>query len=241
MTTITRLRTVWCLLLLFITGPTYAQPVQDRLQAVLVAFHERGEFPGATIGYVLPDATSGSVSVGFAFKETQTPMTARHRMMAGSTGKTFFATLALKLVEEGVLDLDVKISKWLEDEEWFPRLPNAQYITLRMLMNHTSGIPRYVMLPAFVEAMMDDPDRRVTPLQTLEFIFDAEPLLPAGEGWGSMSFPNPQSPVPSAQCLPNNSSPTPRAGGFRPRRRDTFPVRACLRPALPGEYSGSTH
>ncbi|MHC4991409.1 MAG: serine hydrolase domain-containing protein [Planctomycetota bacterium] len=189
-------RTVGSLIVLVLAvllpaAPTTAQAmgvasrpaVEGKIRAILGEFHERAGFPGATIGYVLPDGEVGSVSVGVAFRENGVPMEAEHRMMAGSTGKTFFAALALQLVEEGVLELDAPITTWLSDEPWLDRLPNARTITLRMLLNHTSGIPRYVMLPQFVAAMGENPDRRWRPVELLAFVFDQEPLFAAGEGW----------------------------------------------------------
>ncbi|UCD74971.1 MAG: beta-lactamase family protein [Phycisphaerales bacterium] len=189
---LTNLVPFWiCLLCLLPAAPGEAQLTKGKagvdpagqIEAILAAFHERAGFPGATIGYVLPDRTAGSVSVGVAFKKTGRAMTGDDRMMAGSTGKTFFAALALQLVDEDVLALDEKISTWLGDEEWFERLPNARDITLRMLLNHTSGIPRYVMLEDFVEAMIENPNRRWEPAELLAFVFDHEPLFTVGEGW----------------------------------------------------------
>ena len=90
--------------------------VQTRIDAILNDFHKTTGLPGATIGYVLSDGTGGSVSVGLADKEKRISMRADHRLMAGSTGKTFFAALALQLVDEGELDLEGKISQWLGNE-----------------------------------------------------------------------------------------------------------------------------
>lgn len=63
--------------------------VERRIAGILNAFHEETGLPGATIGYVLPDGTGNSVSVGFADKDREIPMRDDHRLMAGSTGKTF--------------------------------------------------------------------------------------------------------------------------------------------------------
>ena len=56
----------------------------------------------------------------------------------GSTTKTFTAVLVLKLVEQGRLSLDDSIAKW------FPTVPNAEAITVRDLLNHSSGIPEII-------------------------------------------------------------------------------------------------
>ena len=80
---------------------------------------------------------------------------ARDRMLAGSIGKTYFSAVALQLVAEGKLELDSQIKKWLGSEPWFDRLPNDDEITLRMLMNHTSGVPEHVLDPAFIAAVQE--------------------------------------------------------------------------------------
>src|SRR6266487_3352256 len=59
-------------------------------------------------------------------------------LRVGSVTKTFTAVIILKLVEEGCLSLDDPISKW------FPDFPNAEEITIRHLLNHTSSIPEII-------------------------------------------------------------------------------------------------
>jgi D-alanyl-D-alanine carboxypeptidase len=56
----------------------------------------------------------------------------------GSVTKSFTAVLILKLVEEGRLSLDTPVSKW------FPDLPSADEISIRHLLNHSSGIPEII-------------------------------------------------------------------------------------------------
>ena len=83
--------------------------------------------------------------------------------MAGSTGKTFFAALAVEQIEPGKLDLDAPISKYLGRRPWFARLPNAKDITVRHLMTHTSGLVRYEMNPKFTADLRAQPDKVWTP------------------------------------------------------------------------------
>src|SRR5690349_754319 len=60
----------------------------------------------------------------------------------GSITKTFVAVVTLQLAEEGVLDLDASI------EPAFPELPRAADITVRRLLQHTSGLNEYFESPA---------------------------------------------------------------------------------------------
>jgi D-alanyl-D-alanine carboxypeptidase len=104
-------------------------------------------------------------------------------MLAGSIGKTFAAAVTLQLVAEGKLNLDDPLEKWFGREPWFARLPNARDITLRMLMNHTSGIPEHVLDEKFIEALRANPDRVWRPEELIAYVFDKKPLFAAGKGW----------------------------------------------------------
>ena len=153
------------------------------LQAKFNELHKTASFPGATIGFVLPDGRSGSVSVGLADTENKIALKPADRMLAGSIGKTYVSAITLQAVQEGKLDLDAKIERWLGRESWFARLPNAKDITLRMLMNHSSGIPEHVLNKDFIAALKKDPDRVWKPHELIAYILDAKPLFAAGQGW----------------------------------------------------------
>jgi D-alanyl-D-alanine carboxypeptidase len=153
------------------------------LQTKLDELHKAGSFAGATLGFVLPDGRSGAVSVGLADVESKTPLKPSDRMLAGSIGKTYVSAAMLQIVQEGKVDLDSKIDRWFGSDPWFSRLPNAKDITVRMLMNHSSGIPEHVLDKEFIAAIKRDPDRIWKPEELIAYIFDAKPLFPAGTGW----------------------------------------------------------
>jgi D-alanyl-D-alanine carboxypeptidase len=157
--------------------------LRESVQKKLNEFYSMGEFPGATIGFVLADGRSASVSVGFSDVENKTPLRPADKLQAGSIGKTFAAAVILQAVEDGKLRLDDKIEKWLGGESWFARLPNSKDITLRMLMNHTSGIPEHVLDKQFIDDLKKNPDRVWKPEEMLAYIFDRPPLFAAGKGW----------------------------------------------------------
>jgi len=159
------------------------QALRASLQAKLNELHKAASFPGATLGFVLPDGRSGSVSVGLADAENKIALKPTDRMLAGSIGKTYVSAVMLQAVQEGKLNLDTKIDRWFESDAWFPHLPNAKDITVRMLMNHSSGIPEHVLNADFIAAMKKDPDRIWKPEELIAYILDAKPLFPAGQGW----------------------------------------------------------
>lgn len=182
------------LLLAFCTVNAAAQTsataqVSASVQAVLDAAHANGRFAGATAGLVLSDGSSLGFAVGESDSVRNIAMQPSDRMLAGSTGKTFFAALALQLVHDGRIALDDPLAKhlghepWWKDEQGRTRLPNGGDITLRMLMNHTSGIVRYEFNPAFTAEVTRDPYRVWEPAEQIAFVLDTQPPFAAGQGW----------------------------------------------------------
>lgn len=139
--------------------------------------------PGAQAAIVLPDGRLAAFAHGVADRATGAPMPVDGRMLAGSTGKTFFAALALQLVREGRLDLDAKVAQWLGGEPWFARVPNAGGVTVRHLMSHRSGVMRYELTKEFLHALGERPEHRFTPVEEVAFVLDRAPRFAAGEGF----------------------------------------------------------
>ncbi|MGW1991874.1 serine hydrolase domain-containing protein [Embleya sp. NPDC001921] len=77
--------------------------------------------------------TSGVAALG-----TTREMPAHGRFRVGSITKTFVATVVLQLVDEGRFHLDDTVEKWLPGV-----VPGGHRITVRQLLNHTSGVPDY--------------------------------------------------------------------------------------------------
>jgi D-alanyl-D-alanine carboxypeptidase len=165
------------------SAPPVQQPLRDRIQAYLDEWRAAGTFPGAAVGVVLKDGTAFAVTTGVSDRTAAAPVKADDLFMAGSTGKTFFAAVAVQLIESGKLDLDAPVSKYLGDRPWFARLPNAKDITVRQLMTHTSGLVRYEMNPKFTADLRAQPDKSWTPEEELSYLLDATPPFAAGQGW----------------------------------------------------------
>jgi D-alanyl-D-alanine carboxypeptidase len=157
--------------------------LRTALQLKLDEWHKAGNFPGATLGVVLPNGESFALAVGFSNREAKTPMKPTDRMLAGSVGKTFAAATALQLVKEGKIGLDDKIEKYLGREEWFSRLPNAKDITVRQLMNHSSGLVRYEFKEQFTKDLTASPEKAWKPAELVAYLLDERPPFEAGKGW----------------------------------------------------------
>lgn len=163
-------------------APDPTATLRTRLQSALD--QRRGErVPGAQATVVLPDGRTISLASGVADRDTKKPMPVSGRLLAGSTGKTFFAALALQLVREKKLDLDAKVATFLGDEPWFARVPNAKDITVRHLMQHRSGVMRYELSRSFLRALAAQPDHLFTPVEEIAFVLDETPRFAAGAGF----------------------------------------------------------
>lgn len=157
--------------------------LEAALQLKLEEWHKAGNFPGATLGVVLPNGQSFGLAVGFSDRDAKTPMKPTDRLLAGSVGKTFAAATALQLVKQGKINLDDKIEKYLGREPWFARLPNAKDITVRQLMNHTSGLVRYEFKNEFTKDLTANPEKVWKPAELLAYLFDTKAPFEAGKGW----------------------------------------------------------
>lgn len=164
-------------------APTDTAALRGALQSRLAALHAAGDFPGATAAVSLPDGSTVAIAVGESDSARHVPMVPGDRMLVGSTGKTFFAAVALQLAAEGSLDLDAPVSAYLGDREWFGKIPNAASISVRHLMNHSSGVMRYEFKPAFVEQLSANPDRRWEPAELVAYVLDEPARFAAGQGW----------------------------------------------------------
>jgi D-alanyl-D-alanine carboxypeptidase len=95
--------------------------------------------------------------------------TDRSRFRVASVAKTFVAAVVMQLVAEGRMRLSDPVERWLPGQ-----FPYGRQITVRQLLNHTSGVPTYADL-AFLLGRFDEPDRRFTPQELLARI-DGQPL-----------------------------------------------------------------
>jgi len=152
----------------------------QKLQEKFDALHAAGKFPGATAGFALSDGSSFGIATGLSDTSAKKAMTPGDLLLSGSVGKTYVAAVA---VHEKKISLDDKIEKYLGREKWFLRLPNARDITVRMLMNHTSGLVRYEFNERFLKDLIANPYKIWMPEEEIAYLFDSTPPFAAGKGW----------------------------------------------------------
>jgi len=117
-------------------------------------------------------------AAGYANLRTKERMRVDHAFRVGSITKTFVATVVLQLAAEGTLGLDDALERWLPG-----LVPNAQAITLRQLLNHTSGIYNYTDDEALNSSLIRNPRRVVTPVELVSFATKHGPVFDPGTSW----------------------------------------------------------
>jgi len=157
--------------------------LKTRLQRDLDALRVERGFPGATLGVALDGGDSFALATGISDREKEIEMPTDALLLQGSVGKTYVAAVALQLAGEGKLELDARIATYVGDAPWFARLPNGADITVRMLMNHTSGLVRYEFQEAFTKDLTAHPDKTWRPPELLEYILGSTPPFAAGASW----------------------------------------------------------
>ena len=114
-----------------------------------------------------------------AFGESMTgvPATPDMHFRNGAVAIAYMGTVLLQLHDKGVLSLDDTLSKW------FPDYPKAGQITLKMLINGTSGYADYVTDESFIQHFYADPFRAWTPDELIAFAFKRPMPCEPGTCW----------------------------------------------------------
>ena len=118
------------------------------------------------------------VAVGLARLDPERTLRTKDQARVGSITKTVIAVIALQLAREGKLDLDDTVERWLPG-----LVPGGSAISLRMLLNHTSGIFNYTDDPDFFAQAFADPYRRWSPRELIDLALANPPLFPPGTSW----------------------------------------------------------
>jgi D-alanyl-D-alanine carboxypeptidase len=157
--------------------------VEARLQQVLdqAVANPDVMIPGAITCYRDPTHAPWSGSAGLVELQGKVAMRPTDRVRAGSILKTFLATVVLQHVEEGALSLDQTLPQLLPPAVT-GRVANADRISLRMLLNHTSGVPDWVT--GEVEMLVaGDPARVWSTDEALDIAAGLPGEFPPGSQW----------------------------------------------------------
>jgi CubicO group peptidase (beta-lactamase class C family) len=143
---------------------------EQQLDALLLSAVTEGG-PGAAVLVACGNTPIYRRALGLANVENSVPLTPDSVFRIGSVTKMFTATALLQLCDRGKASLSDTLHKYV------PRVPNSANITLSQLLNHTSGIQSYNLVPGY----MGNPCRAdMTTAELLDSFMHLPPDFPPG-------------------------------------------------------------
>lgn len=153
---------------------------RSELQALLDNVVKTQHLPGITM-YISTPQGKWQVASGVRSRESHQRMLPGDGFSIASTSKTFVAVLVLQLVQEGWIDLDAAIASYLP-KSVSKNVPFSHAITVRQLLNHTSGVAEYLSTPSFIDATKHrDRSHPWTALEAIKYMFGQNPKALPGE------------------------------------------------------------
>jgi D-alanyl-D-alanine carboxypeptidase len=153
--------------------PAYASTLQPQIEEQMTNLR----IPGAHVYVDVPGEGTWSQAFGTGNLEGNTPITPNDHFRIGSNTKTFTGTVILQLMDEGKLGLDDPVS------EYQPEVPNGENITIRQLLNMTSGLFNYAEDEDFNQTLDTEPQKAWEPRELIEIGFSHPPDFSPGEGF----------------------------------------------------------
>ena len=153
--------------------PAYASTLQLQIEEQMTNLR----VPGALVYVDVPGEGTWSQAFGTGNIEGDTPITPNDHFRIGSNTKTFTGTVILQLVDEGKLRLDDPVS------EYQPQVPNGENITIRQLLDMTSGLFSYTEDEDFNQTLDTEPQKVWEPEELVQIGFSHQPDFSPGDGF----------------------------------------------------------
>ena len=130
------------------------------------------ELPALSIALVDHQQIVWAKGFGVADPKSKTPATAETIYRVGSVSKLFTDIAVMQLVEQGKIDLDAPITRYLPN--FRPRNPFGKPITLRQLMSHRSGLVREPPVGNYFETTEPSLERTIASLNNTDLVYAPE-------------------------------------------------------------------
>lgn len=147
------------------------------LQARLDKLRERLSIPGVSVAILWDDGRQWLGASGLSNVQAGDPVTTGTAFALASISKTLTAGVVLQLVEEGRLSLDKRVAPLL------PAYDVNRKITVRELLDHTSGIPDYFLNAKIDRPLQVDKAASWTPEQTWAYVAPPQKRYRPGRVW----------------------------------------------------------
>ncbi len=163
---------VACLLIAFHSKADISPVYTYKMQHLLDSLCQKYKIKGISAAIYIPG--DGLWKGVYGESEAGVPLTTDMYLPIGSNTKTFTSSIILKLQEQGKLSINDTIGTWIQGQ------PNISgQITIKQLLNHTSGLFDYTQHPNFFSTMNSDFNKVWQPEDMLQFV-DAPTAAPGG-------------------------------------------------------------
>lgn len=149
--------------------------MRTALDARLEALRAKTGIPGISVSISFADGSVWQGTAGLADVKAKRPVTPDTAFPVASVSKTFTAALVLGLVEDGRLRLDARVTSYLPD------LAIDRAITVRQLLDHTSGLRDFYFHPRIDKALLTTPARVWDATRSLSYV--GKPYAKPGVSW----------------------------------------------------------
>jgi D-alanyl-D-alanine carboxypeptidase len=145
-----------------------------RLQLLLDRWRQRAAAPAVTVAVDGPGRPRLVAASGTPGRGGGAPVRADARFRVASVTKMYLATVVLQLVDEGRIRLDDRLA------EHVPSFRGGDGVTIRQLLNHTSGIPDYDRSQRYFRRLLADREHRWSTDEVLGIIAGLRPEFSPG-------------------------------------------------------------
>ncbi|MDF2690671.1 MAG: hypothetical protein K0S29_526 [Gammaproteobacteria bacterium] len=155
----------------------YADNVQSNLQQEALNIQNKYGLYAVSISAYVPNGSKFNAVSGTMTKHGDVNITADSLFPIGGITRTFTAALILQLEQEGKLNINDPLGKYINT---YPQWSN---ITLKQLLNHASGIYSYDEISHWWLHLAFHPNQVWMPVQLTDIAYSNQPYFQPGQGW----------------------------------------------------------
>jgi D-alanyl-D-alanine carboxypeptidase len=185
---------LWCVGSAFAIADNTIQVKNVELRREVMSLLKEYSIPGAVVTYGFENQPLQTVSVGYGDIQNKSVMNPKTVFIIGSITKSFVAAAILELVEAHKIQVDETLGEiakqyrgaLFQDVSQYPNLNN---VTVKELLNHTSGVPEDVNTLEFITAFINNPQKIWSDQDLLAVAMKQPFYFPPGEP-GAWSYTN---------------------------------------------------
>jgi CubicO group peptidase (beta-lactamase class C family) len=159
------------ILVILLTGLNlFSQSTEYKINELISAYAENGQFNGAIL-VKRGESIIYKNAFGLANREWNIPNTIDSKFLIGSIGKSITAFMTLILVNDGMIDLNASINKYIPEYSG----PGNNKATIHQMLTHTSGIPNHDAIPNLSKKLVRwsyDTDQYLTLIKDIDLQFE---------------------------------------------------------------------